>query len=205
MGIKSEKESPKVIRTLAKKKAPIYTDTSSWLPEKKRLIDKIVALQTENQRVTFDLQKQISQHDAINREKANAEQQLSEKVHQLTEELKIAQSQASVLKSSFAEQNKCDKKTIAQLTYENKTLQARLSQLQFGIDQQKGSTNDSEQKKSDDDVYEVADLINHKKKKNVMHYLVRWNNFTPEDDTWEREDNLMCPEILVSYKRKHNL
>lgn len=205
MGIKSEKESPKVIGTLSKKKAPISTDTSPWLEEKKRLIEKIVVLQTENQRITFDLQKKISQHEATIREKANVEQQLSQKVHKLTEELKTTQSQAAVAKSNFAEQNNRDKETIAQLNYENKTLQARSNQLQLGIDQHKGSKNDNEQKQNPDNVYEVEDLISHKKKKNIMHYLVRWKNFTSNDDTWEREDNLMCSEILESYKRKNNL
>lgn len=208
LGIKFEKESPKSIGTLSKKRASISTDTSPWLHEKKRLIEKIVALQTENQRVTFDLQNKISQHEASIQEKVNIEQQLSEKVHKLTEELKTTHSQAAVVKSNFAEQNNRDKETIAQLTYENKTLQARVNQLQFGIAQQKGSKDDDERKQSEDEdyeVYDVEDLIKHKTKKNVMYYLVRWKNFTPNDDTWEREDNLMCSEILESYKRKNNL
>lgn len=205
LGIKTEKESSAVKGSLSEEKAASSTDTAPWVQEKKKLIEKIVALQTENQRITFDLQNKISQHEAIVQDRINQGQQLSEKVHELAEKLKTTHSEAAAIKSNFADQSKRDKETIAQLTYKNKALQARFNQLQFSIGKKNASVTDSGQNQKSGDIYEVEDLIKHKKNKNGMQYLVRWKNFTPKDDTWEREDNLMCPGILEAYKRKKNL
>lgn len=174
---------------------------------KKKLIAKIVGLQTENQRITFDLQNKISYYEAIIQENMNVEQQLSGKVLTLTEELKAAHSEATIINSSFNEQKNRNKETISQPTYENKTLTARIMQLQVGINQQKEPTDDSEPKENMDNVYEVERLIRHRKMKNGIEYLVRWKNYTSKDDTWQTEEDLMCPscQILESYKRKMKL
>lgn len=208
--IKKEQDIEKSLKIKIEKKTPnesgsCHGSSAPWLQEKKRLIEKIVALQTENQSITFDLQNKISHYKAIIGEKVNVEHQLSEKVMALTDKLNNTISEATVIKANLAKQKDQDKETIVQLTYENKTLEARLKQLQFGINQQNASKNDSEQKESSHNVYEVEKLIRHKKKKGVIYYLVRWKNFTPEDDTWEKEENLMCPGILKSYKRKMKL
>lgn len=205
LGIKSEKKSPIQSTTLAKQSASESMGTGAWIKEKKSLIAKIVGLQTENQRITFDLQKKISQYEAMIQEKVNAEKQLSEKMLTLTEELKTARSTAADIESNFGEQEDRYKETVAQLTYQNKILNAQIKQLQAGINPKKEATSDSEQKIDSDNVYEVEALLDHKKKKNVMYYLVHWKNFTSKDDTWEKEKNLMCPEILESYKQKMSL
>lgn len=51
----------------------------------------------------------------------------------------------------------------------------------------------------DDDDYEVEDIINHKFEKKVRLFLVRWKNCAPEDDTWEPESSLACPDIVKKY------
>lgn len=200
LGIKTEKKSPKESSSSSKKGASVPIESSAWVMEKKALVAKIVGLQTENQRIVFDLQNKICQHEAIIKEKVNVEQNLSEKIFNLTEELKKTRSEAAIMQSNLNDQKDRDKDTISQLTYENKKLTARINQLQTGINQQ-----ESEQKENTDNVYEVESLIRHKKKKNGMHYLVRWKNYTSEYDTWEKEENLMCPKILESYKQKMNL
>lgn len=52
---------------------------------------------------------------------------------------------------------------------------------------------------------EVERLIDHKKKKDGMYFLIRWADFTSKDDTWERESNLVCFDLLNEYKQKMNL
>lgn len=196
MGIKSEKNLPKKSCTLPNKNASISAGATTWTQDKQKLVGKIVGLQTENQRITFDLQKKMSECEALIQEKLNIEKELSEKVHTLTEEM-------NAIKLDCVTQKERDKETIAQLSYDNKTLQARIKQLQVGVRSQERLK--SNQENASENVYEVERLINHKKKKNGMHYLVRWKNYTSKDDTWEHESDLMCPEILESYKQKMNL
>jgi hypothetical protein len=30
-------------------------------------------------------------------------------------------------------------------------------------------------------------------------FLIQWRGYAPEDNTWEEEDNLNCPEVLKEY------
>src|ERR1700719_214786 len=38
--------------------------------------------------------------------------------------------------------------------------------------------------------YEVAEIIGEKKVRKRAYFLVHWKGYTPEEDTWEPEDNL---------------
>lgn len=51
----------------------------------------------------------------------------------------------------------------------------------------------------DDREYEVEDIIDHKFEKKSRLFLVRWKDCEPEDDTWEPESSLACPEIIAKY------
>lgn len=51
----------------------------------------------------------------------------------------------------------------------------------------------------DDGNYEVEDIVGHKFEKKVRHFLVRWKNCAPSDDTWEPESSLDCPDIVQKY------
>lgn len=55
----------------------------------------------------------------------------------------------------------------------------------------------------DDGSYEVEDIIDHKIEKKVRHFLVRWKNCPPSDDTWEPESSLDCPDIVQKYLEKN--
>ena len=45
--------------------------------------------------------------------------------------------------------------------------------------------------------WEVEKILNKKKIRGVVKYLVRWKRFTAEGDTWEREENLKNAEELI--------
>lgn len=53
--------------------------------------------------------------------------------------------------------------------------------------------------------YEVERLMDHKPKRNRMFFLVRWKGFGSDQDSWEPESNLHCPEILRAYKKKNKI
>ncbi|XP_036222161.1 M-phase phosphoprotein 8 isoform X3 [Bactrocera oleae] len=56
----------------------------------------------------------------------------------------------------------------------------------------------------DEEVYEVKDIVGHKIEHGVTYYLIRWKGYTKDDDTWEPEDTLSCPDIIERYKNKQS-
>lgn len=168
----------------------------------KPLINKIMDLQKENQRYVLELKKKDTTHAELILEKQKTEDQLSEKVRSLTADLKTLESELSNIKVKSTEQEAKNKRTISDLHQKNRLLEANIKQLQTGIcHQTKYHENQKQLNESDENVYEVEKIIGHKKNKNGMHFLVRWRNFSSKHDSWVREANLMCPEILKEYKR----
>ena len=55
---------------------------------------------------------------------------------------------------------------------------------------------------SEEENYEVDDIVNHRFRKGKAEYLIRWKNYTADDDTWEPEANLDCPDKIKLYKQK---
>lgn len=119
---------------------------------------------------------------------------------QLLLQLKNEQTEKSSLKSKLqaTEQKiKTQSVKIADLICAKDLLEARIKQLKRGVD---SKTHSKEQGESDDDdVYEVEKLMDHKMENGVRYYLVRWKGYTQQDDTWEKESNFYCPDILNAY------
>jgi len=45
--------------------------------------------------------------------------------------------------------------------------------------------------------WEIEKILNKKKIRGVMKYLIQWKGFTAEEDTWERRENLKNAEELI--------
>lgn len=163
--------------------------------EKQILVDKIVSLKSENQQLELQLRNEQI-------EKASLESKLQEMTvqtnTQLVEinELRFKLSEESVKYSNMCDENEAK---FSRLKREKNLLEARNKQLQKGIDQQV-VTKEQNENEADDDLYEVEKLVDHKMKKGVRFYLVRWKGYNEQDDTWEKESNLHCPDILNAYK-----
>lgn len=143
--------------------------SESYVQEKKRLLDTLTHLKSENQKLTFELKKKSE------------------------ECAKLAQKHADC------------KNVIANLVHQKQSLSAQLEQLKTTAGQNNSHeniTNDSNPNSSESDVYEVEQILDDKKIKNVRYFLVRWKGFSKKDDTWERKSNLMCPDILEEYEAK---
>ncbi|XP_059618483.1 M-phase phosphoprotein 8-like isoform X2 [Phlebotomus argentipes] len=54
----------------------------------------------------------------------------------------------------------------------------------------------------DDEEYEVEDIVDHKTVRGKTQYRIRWKGWGENDDTWEAEDTLSCPDIVARYKKK---
>lgn len=89
---------------------------------------------------------------------------------------------------------------VTQLKIKSNVLEARLKQAECGIRRNERYTKENNQdKENDDNDFEVEQILNHKKKKGKLYFLVRWKGFEPDDDSWEPEANLNCEKILKNY------
>lgn len=92
-------------------------------------------------------------------------------------------------------------KIISDLKRENKFLLARNKQFQTGMEQRKSAnaTTDPNIESPSENNYEVEEILDHKNTRAGRKFLIRWKGYDSDDDTWEKESNLKCPEILNKY------
>lgn len=167
--------------------------------EKHRFIETIVSLKKENQLVHFQLNEKSAELATMVKQSKQKEQkicELTEKLVAITSKLEYAESKIKELEKNFIFKQQNDQKIISGLNAEKRNLMARMKQIQSGA--LLNSTNNRE-KSDDEHVYEVERVIDDKLIGGIRRYRVRWHGYGPDDDTWEREDNLFCPSILQEY------
>lgn len=50
----------------------------------------------------------------------------------------------------------------------------------------------------------VSKIIDHRRLKGTIYYRVRWENYSPKDDTWQPKESLSCNELLKEYHENLN-
>lgn len=124
--------------------------------------------------------------------------------HELKQQIFAAKDKINELESSLSRMKRDHTKKfgeyeqkIAELAHQNKILSARVKQIQTGIKER-----DNHNENIGDGVYEVEKIIDDEMRGKKRYFLVRWVGYGPKDDTWEKEENLSCPNILKKYLRK---
>lgn len=56
----------------------------------------------------------------------------------------------------------------------------------------------------DNTEYEVEQIVGHRIERKKNLFLIRWKGFEPEQDTWEPEATLACPDLLKEYMEAHS-
>lgn len=182
----------------------IFTQLNALQIETENLKTQYSKEATENATIVHQNQmhlKEKSQEcDLLVSEKIKMEKLHSQRVNSMSSELNALQIETSNVKSQYS---KKESENIT-LVHENQTLKARIKQLQ-AIQQQTTSASEANQmdSKNQPDTYEMEKIIDHKKRKDGLHFRVRWKNYSANDDTWEPESSLMCS--LCEYKKKMHL
>ncbi|XP_055308276.1 uncharacterized protein LOC129572357 [Sitodiplosis mosellana] len=164
---------------------------SSWVQEKKSLIDSITALKSENQIFTRNLHEKDTQLSSVNASNKALETRLTEQ--QLEFSKKIDDLKSQLLKA--VNKDEANQKCITDLKREHSLLISQNKQFQTGLAQVENET-DSD----DSEIYEVESLLDDKSI-TERHYLVHWKGYDSSHDSWERESNLSCAALLKKYKQ----
>ncbi|CAG7733153.1 unnamed protein product, partial [Allacma fusca] len=52
---------------------------------------------------------------------------------------------------------------------------------------------------SNEEYWEVEQVLDCKVEKNVKYYLISWKGFTSEENSWEKESSLHCDELIEEF------
>lgn len=56
--------------------------------------------------------------------------------------------------------------------------------------------------KPDANVYMVEKILKKRIVKGDTQYLIKWQNYSNKYNSWEPQENLMCPELIKSYEEE---
>ncbi|OWR53890.1 hypothetical protein KGM_213507 [Danaus plexippus plexippus] len=68
--------------------------------------------------------------------------------------------------------------------------------------QSKKKKSEKVNKKDAEEEYEVEKILDSKKIKGKLHYLIRWKGYSADSDSWEPSNTLSCPDLIIKYNEE---
>lgn len=156
-----------------------------------RVLDEIVSVRAKYNETFFELEKLKKSSTQMRSEKCELEHRCKQKETLIASlELDKKQSSENVMKL----EEKINSLELELLSMKNALKIAKKDNILL-----------RQQVNSSDETYEVEKLLSHKYENNERFFLVRWNGYDKSHDSWERESNLNCDEILQKYLKRKRL
>lgn len=148
----------------------------------------LVSMEADNKKLSEQLLNSTSTIASLQQEIIDANDQI--KTLQTAQKTMVEENSALLRasKSKGAEMNEAKQ--------QNRVLRARIEQIQ----QVKSKAN-----RNDDGLFNVEKILNHKLIKKTRFFFVRWEGYESSDDSWVKESQMHCKDLIETYLKDKNL
>lgn len=179
--------------------------------------EKVTSLVAANKKLAEECDKYKQKSSKVQEEKEQISSNLEEALKNLelsTREKaeQIDATQQNDTTQPLKQMDQAAESQISALKKQNNALEARIKQMELGVERNKQFQSQNEHNcvqniEAEEKGFDIEKILNHQKKGNSYVFLVRWKGYGPSGDTWEPKSNLQCAncKIVIAYMKKNKI